>query len=226
MHVAFALAGTIIGAYLLGSISFGLIFARLFAHTDVRDLGSGNTGMTNVLRSIGLVPGILTGLGDFAKGVGAVWLGYWLFGLAGLDPSVGKYVGAAFVLVGHLFPVFFGFRGGKGVMTSGAVILMLDIYMALPIVVIFFIAFACCRIVSLSVLIAITPMPVITLGLALVRHTEMLYSTIFSAMIMVLLYITLRENVKRLRAGTEKKLVIKLPGRPPQKDKTEDLSES
>lgn len=213
-----------IGSYLLGSISFGLVFARIFGHTDVRGLGSGNTGMTNVLRSIGLVPGILTGVGDFAKGVGAVLLGQWLFGLAGLDPSVGKYVAAVFVLAGHLFPLYFGFRGGKGVMTSAAVILMLDIYMALPIAVIFFVAFFCCRIVSLSVLIAITPMPFITLALAFMRQSEIGYSTIFSALITVLLYITLRDNIKRLRAGTETKLVIKLPGRPQKKtDGTESI---
>lgn len=225
----FAVSGTMIAAYLLGSISFGLIFARIFANTDVRDLGSGNTGMTNVLRTVGPFAGFLTGVGDFAKGAGAVLIGAWMFGLAGLNQEVGKYIAALAVLVGHLFPIFFRFRGGKGVMTSGAVVVMLNPVVGISMFFVFLILFLCIRIMSLTVLICFTIIPVFNFVLAYINQTEMWWSTIAMAVMTALLYITLHDNIKRLRAGTEKKLVVKLPARfsgKKQKQETSDEPES
>ena len=211
LYTVLAVAGTVFTGYLLGSISFGIIFTRLYTKTDVRDMGSGNTGMTNVLRTVGTLPGLLTGLGDFAKGIASMLIGQWLFTLVGLDSYSGKCLAAVFVLLGHLFPIFFQFRGGKGVMTSAGIVFMLDPYMLGIGMLIFGIAFIITRIVSLSALAAATFLPGINLILAFINDTEKIFSTIFITMITVLFYITLRDNIKRMKKGEEAKLRIKKP---------------
>jgi glycerol-3-phosphate acyltransferase PlsY len=212
LYKILAVAAAAAVSYLLGSVSFGIIFTRLYAGAEVRDMGSGNTGMTNVLRTAGAVPGFLTGAGDFAKGALAMFLSGWLFGLAGMDPYVGKCLAAACALAGHLFPIFFQFRGGKGVMTTFGILLMLDYRILIAVTLIFAAAFVFCRTVSLSALISMTFMPLLNLGAAILSGTpgfDMLFSTIFTALITSLLYFTLRDNIKRLREGSEPKLVIK-----------------
>lgn len=134
--LAIALAAVV--AYLLGSISFSIIFTELFDKKDIREMGSGNAGMTNVLRSAGMKPGVLTTICDFGKGIVACLLGAVIFsavlggsdGLAiwgwGTEPyRYGTYVAGIGCILGHMFPIFFGFRGGKGVLTTAAVLLMI-----------------------------------------------------------------------------------------------------
>ena len=93
-------------AYLLGNISTGLLVGRLFG-TDIRKVGSGNAGTTNVMRTLGWVPSVATLLGDVIKAVLAVLIGMWL------DPEFGKFIAGIAVVTGHNWPVFFGFKGGK-----------------------------------------------------------------------------------------------------------------
>lgn len=134
--LAIALAAVV--AYLIGSISFSIIFTELFDKKDIREMGSGNAGMTNVLRSAGMKPGVLTTICDFGKGIIACLLGAAIFsavlggsdGLAiwgwGTEPyRYATYVAGIGCILGHMFPVFFGFRGGKGVLTTAAVLLMI-----------------------------------------------------------------------------------------------------
>lgn len=204
-----AVVVTVVGSYLLGSISFGVIFTRLFAKADIRSLGSGNSGMTNVLRSVGLLPGMLTGLGDFAKGVGALILGNAMFSGCGLDAYMGSCLAAAFVLLGHLFPLYFGFKGGKGVMTTAGILLVLNPYILLAEAAVFGAVFAATRTVSKCSIACAVLLPVFNLIYCLISGTEWLFSTLFLACIGGLVCFTHRENIKRIRAGTEKQLTIK-----------------
>lgn len=203
-----AAGGTAIAGYLLGSISFGIISTYLFTKKDIRSMGSANTGMTNVLRSVGLVAGLITGIGDFTKGIGAVILGRWLFTMAGLTPNIGAWLAAACVIFGHIFPLYNGFKGGKAVMTSAGILIVLDFRIFLIVMGIFLITFVLSRIVSLSALVAATATPIASFCVSYFSNGEWVYITVFSALIAALLFITLRDNIKRLRAGTEPKLVV------------------
>ena len=120
---------TVLVSYLIGSISFSIIFTRVFDKRDIRTMGSGNAGMTNVLRSAGLKPGILTTVFDFLKGIVACLIGEAIFSaFLGTQSELfryGVYAAGIAVVLGHMYPVFFGFRGGKGVLTTAAFLLMI-----------------------------------------------------------------------------------------------------
>ena len=134
------LLAAVIG-YLLGSISFAILITRLFSGKDIRDFGSGNAGATNVLRSQGKLPAALTFVGDLAKSMLAVYLGGLFLNAIQLVPNpdmtllsynpenlaiIGSYLAGLCCVLGHIYPVFFGFRGGKGVMTILGMTLILD----------------------------------------------------------------------------------------------------
>ena len=133
MTIQFVIAcgWTALEGYLLGSLLFGLVISKLFYHDDVRLHGSGNAGMTNVLRTYGKLPALLTTVGDVGKSFVAVHLGQLIFSsLMGaeplVDPICGAYLAAIFCVIGHSRPVFFGFRGGKGILCAGVAALVVD----------------------------------------------------------------------------------------------------
>ncbi|MBQ7726639.1 MAG: glycerol-3-phosphate 1-O-acyltransferase PlsY, partial [Clostridia bacterium] len=120
-----AVFGTVIAAYLIGSINFAVIFSKKFMKKDIRELGSGNAGSTNMLRSVGVVPGLLTFICDALKGAVACGLGKAVFSYYAqtadsvwILPLTGAYLCGIACMVGHVYPAFFGFKGGKGVATS------------------------------------------------------------------------------------------------------------
>ena len=113
-------------AYLLGSISSAVIVSRIYAHDDVRKYGSKNAGMTNVLRTYGKLPALFTFLGDFFKGVLAVVAGRLIFSVMGVTAFDAGYLAGFFALLGHLYPIYFGFKGGKGILTSLGIILVVN----------------------------------------------------------------------------------------------------
>ena len=120
---------TVVIGYLVGSVSFSIIFTRLFDKKDIRTMGSGNAGFTNVLRSVGKLPSILTFIFDFAKGLLAVYLGMLIFQASGapfIVKQCGIYLAGVACILGHVFPLYFHFKGGKGVLTSAALILIID----------------------------------------------------------------------------------------------------
>ena len=211
MSAAAAVVLTVLESYLLGSICFGIIFTRLYIHKDIRDFGSGNAGMTNVLRSVGASAGALTGIGDFVKGAAAIVIGRALFSAAGLEAMLGGYLAAAGALAGHLFPLYFNFRGGKGVMITAGMLLVLDPRLLLAVGLAFGITFAISRIVSLSSLVAAIVLPIANFVITTLSSTERLYSTVFCALISIFIIYMHRTNIKRILAGEEKKLVIKKP---------------
>lgn len=149
-------------AYLLGSINFGIIFTNIFAKKDIRSMGSGNAGATNVMRSVGTVPAILTFVCDFLKAVIAVLLGaYILSGVKAGTPETlleykiyGKYLAGLCVILGHMFPVFFKFKGGKGVVTTFATVIVIQWRVGLILLGIWLIVMLITRYVSLASMIA------------------------------------------------------------------------
>jgi len=117
-------------AYLLGSIDTGILISKFVYHDDVRNHGSGAAGMTNMLRTFGKKAAALTAVGDVLKGALAVCIGRALFGLLPADTSVSPYLAvylaAIFAVLGHLYPLYFGFKGGKGVLVAGGAVLAIQ----------------------------------------------------------------------------------------------------
>lgn len=144
---------TVLVAYLIGSLSFAVIFSRVFGMVDPRSYGSGNPGATNVLRSGRKGVAALTLLGDALKGVVAVLLAHWATAAWGLPDYLPALAGLA-VLLGHIWPVFFGFQGGKGVATALGLLLALNPWLGLACAASWLLVFALTRVSSLSALVA------------------------------------------------------------------------
>lgn len=186
-------AGFIVLAYLLGSISFGILMSKAFGLPDPRTVGSGNPGATNVARSGKKLPAILTLLGDAAKG----WLAVFLAQKYGLHDGYICLVGIA-AFLGHLYPVFCGFKGGKGVATALGVLLAFSAWLGLAVLVVWAVAFSIWRYSSLAALIAAGVSPLFAWWLL----PYMGYGT--TALILALM-LTWRHktNIEKLFAGTE-----------------------
>ena len=144
----------IVAAYLIGSISFGIIFSKLFSLPDPRTVGSGNIGATNIARSGKKLPAILTLLGDALKG----WLPVWLALQSNMLMWVVASIGLA-VFFGHLYPIYHKFKGGKGVATALGVMLAVSAWLGLAIFVTWVIVFALVRYSSLAAIIAAIAAP-------------------------------------------------------------------
>lgn len=200
---------SVVFAYLVGSINFAVIFSNIFIHKDVRDFGSGNAGATNVLRTAGVLPGILTFLCDAIKGFVACFVGKLIFSsLAKPDTSSVVYVaflcGLACIL-GHVFPVFFHFKGGKGVATAvGIFSVCCPIAIALGLVV-FILSAVITRIVSISSLLATVTVVTCT-GIFYNKSAMLLPQLIIAALMGTVVFLKHTENIKRLIRGEEKKL--------------------
>lgn len=202
----------VIVAYLLGSISFAVIFSNHFIKADVRELGSGNAGTTNVMRVGGFLPGALTFLCDAFKGFVACFAGKLVFEKVfenGEEWAVyGAFICGVACMLGHIFPIFFQFKGGKGIATSVGIFAV-----CCPIAIVIGLAvFAICvlliKIVSLSSIIA--TFTVITLTLVFYNDSALFWPQAVLAIIMgVIVILKHSENIKRLIAGTEKKLTIR-----------------
>jgi len=151
-----ALAG-----YLLGSINSSIIVGKLFFRTDIREHGSGNAGATNTLRTLGKRAAIAVVAGDFLKGVLACIIGRYLAGELMPGVYAGEYLGGMFAVIGHNWPVFFGFRGGKGVMTSFAIVMMFSPVAGLICLAAFIVTVALTRYVSLGSMIGAALFPLV-----------------------------------------------------------------
>lgn len=199
-----------IAAYLIGSVSFSIIFTRLFTGVDVRNQGSGNAGATNVLRAAGKLPAFLTFAGDFLKCVAATLLAQFilvLFGGAILDTMLIPYLAGVFCILGHIYPIFFGFRGGKAVASTAALVLMVDWRIFVLAVIIFAIVFACTHIVSLSSIVAAISVPFSTYVIASIRNQRFVWlDTLCAVVVAGILIYKHRANIQRLRNGTEPRI--------------------
>ena len=189
--------------YLLGSINFAVIVSRLLDHDDIRNYGSGNAGMTNILRVYGKKQAALVLLGDFGKGVAAVFIARFIFERAGITAMDGAYVGALAVLLGHLFPVFFGFRGGKGVLTSAGIMLLVNPVVFAILVPIIVALMLITRIVSLGSITAAVLYPFLTYFVVNAQGRPALLETLVAGLMAVRVIYMHRSNLKRLLNGTE-----------------------
>ena len=193
----------IVGGYLLGSVSFAVLVSRVFGLNDPRSYGSGNPGATNVLRSGSKAAAIAVLVLDVLKG----WLPVAL--VLGIGPDYGLTGAGAAALtglaafVGHLYPVFFGFKGGKGVATALGVVLALSPWLALAVLVVFGVVLAATRYVSLASMSAAAAAPLIMLLPGPWGHSVLAVAA-FLVMAALLIW-RHRANIERLRAGTEAK---------------------
>ncbi len=190
-----------LSAYVLGSIPFGLILAKLFGGTDVRKGGSGNIGATNVARVVGPVAGILTLILDVAKGSAAVLLAAELSQVS----ATWMMIAALAALVGHCFPVWLKFKGGKGVATAAGMFLVLCPLAFLGSVILFVLVVAFWRYVSLGSISAAAAMPLLMYFLWAPRHAPPLVITFGSLAAALLIVCKHAGNIRRLAQGVEPK---------------------
>jgi glycerol-3-phosphate acyltransferase PlsY len=183
-----------IAGYLLGSLNSSLIVGKFYG-VDIRQHGSGNAGTTNALRTLGKKAALFVLLGDFAKGILAFVAGFYIGG-----GHLGGMIAGTAAVLGHVWPAFFGFKGGKGVLTSLAVLLMIDWQLALGLLGVFIIIVALTKYVSLGSIIAAALFPAAALVFG--RSAE---TVIFSGLIAVLIVVKHHANIKRLLNGTESK---------------------
>lgn len=193
-------------AYLIGSISFSVIFSKKIGGFDVRTKGSGNAGSTNVLRTVGKKAAVLTLLCDCLKGVVAVLIAVIAGNIAkNLDKALLVQLAGIFVVLGHTFPVFFKFKGGKGVATSLGVILIVNWKIGLICLVFALLLMILTKFVSLGSVAAALLFPVLTIFI----HTNYIVSgnyIIFGIILALFVIYNHRTNINRLLEGKENKL--------------------
>ncbi len=201
-------------AYLIGSVNFSVIISKKMAGFDVREKGSGNAGSTNVLRTVGKKAAALTLLCDILKGVVSVLIALLVGVIAGesANSAIVVEIAALAVVIGHTFPVFFGFRGGKGVATSLGVILIVNWKIGLICLVFALSLMALTRIVSLGSISASVLFAVLTMFIrdSYIGGIDFDFSfIIFGILLAALVIYNHRSNLKRIINGTENKLSFK-----------------
>ena len=191
--------------YLLGSVNFAIIISGKRFHDDVRTHGSGNAGMTNMLRTYGKRAAALTLGGDALKAIIASLIGYFMMGMTG------AYIAGFFCVLGHTFPIFFKFKGGKGVVTAAASMLMCNPIVFLIILVLFLVIVGIWRYISLGSIMCALLYPVILNGVdkvLLTQNASGIY-ILFVILTSVLVVLKHKDNISRLLEGKENKLSFK-----------------
>lgn len=201
-----------ITAYLVGSINFSIIISKRMAGFDVREKGSGNAGTTNMLRSVGVKAAAITLLCDILKGVVVILIAILIGNIVdGLDDALLVQLAGIFVIIGHTFPIFFGFKGGKGIATSLGVLLMINWQIGLICLVFALILMVITRMVSVGSIAAaiLFPVLVIFIGQNYIVPVNNWSYLIFSIIVAVLVLFNHRENLKRIFTGKENKISFK-----------------
>ena len=206
---------TAIIAYLIGSVNFSVILSKKMAGFDVREKGSGNAGTTNMLRSVGKKAAALTLICDVLKGVVAILIAMfigWAFKVE--NQSLLVQIAGIAVVLGHTFPIFFGFKGGKGVATSLGILIMSNWQIGLICLVFGVLLIALTRMVSLGSCAAAVLFPVLTLFIN--EHYTVLTEGksgnvyfIYSVIMAIIVLYNHRSNIKRILNGTENKISFK-----------------
>lgn len=213
MNIAFSLIFTIIFSYLLGSLNSAIIVCKVWKKKDIRDFGSGNAGLTNVLRVFGKGPALATLLCDLAKGILAVLICRLvvtnLFEVTFFNDSIFiGYVAGISVMLGHIFPVFYGFHGGKGVLIAATTLIAIEPLTCLFAVSVFIIVLIITKYVSVASISAAAAYPIITfliqkfiIGL----ENGVLLNSLMALIIGVIIIYMHKPNIIRLMNGTENK---------------------
>jgi glycerol-3-phosphate acyltransferase PlsY len=195
MIFAFKWLIVVAAGYLLGNFSAGMTSGRTFGRLDIRKYGSRSTGATNVLRTLGWMPSVLTLLGDALKGLLAALLGLMLLG------EWGTYAGGLAAIAGHNWPVFYGFKGGKGIATSLGVILIVEPWFGVAVIVCQFAVLWLTKYMSVASAASAILYSVLTVAFRFGNWAEIAFSLALSAMALY----THRKNFERLKKGEENK---------------------
>ena len=198
-------------SYLIGSINFSVLISKRVAGFDVRQKGSGNAGTTNMLRSVGKGAAAITLVCDILKGVVAVIIAFLIGLIAKNEAALLVQIAGIAVVIGHTFPVFFEFNGGKGVATALGVLICINWKVGLICLIFAIIMMAVTRMVSVGSCTAAVLYPILTLfgvqkDFFIVKEGSYL---IFSLLLALLIIFNHRENIKRILAGKENKLSFK-----------------
>ncbi|MBQ8642369.1 MAG: glycerol-3-phosphate 1-O-acyltransferase PlsY [Clostridia bacterium] len=192
--------------YLLGSVNSGIVLSRLLYHEDIRNQGSGNAGATNMLRTYGKKMGICTFLGDFVKGMLGVCIGRLMFGL------LGSYIGGLFCVLGHIFPLYYKFKGGKGVATSAGMVLMTNWKVLLVLLVIFALLVYMTKYISFGSIMVYLLYPLLLNNMK--SPTDPSISILIAFIITIIGVVMHRKNLKRIFDGTESKVSFNVKDKP------------
>ena len=211
--LAYIIVGII--AYLIGSINFSIIISKKMAGFDVREKGSGNAGTTNMLRSVGKKAAAITLVCDILKGVVSIGIAIIIGNIAkNLDRELLLQIAGIAVILGHTFPIFFGFKGGKGVATSLGVLLLSNWQIGLICLVFAVVLMVLTKMVSLGSCATAILFPVLTLFIN--EHYTVLTEGkngnvyfVYSVILAIIVLYNHRENIKRILNGTENKLSFK-----------------
>ena len=191
---------SIVIGYALGNVSTGLIISKLGSGMDIRDAGSGNAGATNVLRTLGWMPSLLTFVGDALKGVIAALIGMWLCGQTGI------ICGGIASIIGHNWPAAFGFKGGKGISTSFGVILVLQPYDAPWLLLVMAIALYFTKTVSIGSICAAATYAIINIFQTMLSNAPVF---VFSVIVAAMAIFQHRASISRLIKHNENSLDFK-----------------
>jgi len=186
--------------YLLGSINTAILVSKHFYHDDIRKYGSGNAGFTNVMRTYGKKAAIITFVGDILKTIAAILIGWCVFGY------LTAYIAGFACFLGHIFPVFYNFKGGKGVLCMATVMLMLDWRIFLTLVVVFVGIVLATKYISAGSVICAMMFP---LMLNRMNNTGIYMIEFIAIAMAVIVVIKHRANLRRIFDGTESKFKIK-----------------
>ncbi len=213
---AFEILLCIVGGYLLGSINSAIIISKRRYGRDIRSFGSGNAGTTNMLRVFGKQAALLTLLGDIAKSALAVLWGAWVFGgYAGTvtgDGSEGAYLAGLFCVFGHISPIYYRFKGGKGVLAAATMILLLDPLVFAFVLAVFALVVLVSRYVSMGSVAAAFLYPAITYAVHAYFHHGLppaIFKLGFTVVVALIIIYMHRSNLQRVFNGTESKLTFK-----------------
>ncbi len=205
-------------AYFIGSINFSILISKKFAGFDIREKGSGNAGTTNMLRTLGKGAAAITLILDVLKGIITVFISIF-FGFIlhkiwaiNIDTSILVQIAGIFVILGHTYPIYFGFKGGKGVATALGILLVTNWHIGLICLVFALILIIFTRMVSVGALGAAILFPVLTLFTDKIYFIEPGNYIIYSILIAVIVCFNHRANIKRLMNGTENKISFKNKG--------------
>ncbi len=216
-------------SYLISSVNTSIIVTRIVKHEDIRKLGSGNAGFTNVLRCVGKVPAIITFVGDFLKGVISVLIPYlmtigWDNSTMQLERGLLMYIAGLCAVLGHMFPVYYRFKGGKGVVTTASVMLMTDWRVLVLELMVFALMFLLTKTISKCSLVNASVYPLIAAGLRFLDMHQLFgplapTQSPNGGFILCVFLLTLangvaviikhKDNIRRILDGTEKKITPK-----------------
>ncbi|MBQ2308720.1 MAG: glycerol-3-phosphate 1-O-acyltransferase PlsY [Clostridia bacterium] len=213
-----SVAVVIIAAYLLGSINFAIIISGKKYKQDIRDHGSKNAGMTNMMRTYGKKAAGLTLLGDALKAVAACLVGYVLIG------SLGAYIAGLFCILGHIFPIFYRFKGGKGVVTTAVAILMCNPIVFAILFLLFVIIVLFTKYISLGSVVCVMLYPLLLDSISRIFTGHPTPYVVFAMITAVVVVVKHWGNIKRLAEGKESKFSFKKSVKAPE-EKTEQPKE-